>query len=236
LRKNDVLRVLAEPNLVAMNGHQANFLAGGKFPVPVPQPGGGANSITSVTVQFQDFGVKLAFVPQILDSGAIRLQVDPEVSSIDFSIGTTIAGTTVPGLNIRSGHTTVEIREGQTLAMAGLLSVTLEGSTARIPGLGDVPILGPFFSNTSSKRTEKELIVLVTPYLIDSMRPEQVPPTPGCEVGEPNDLELYLGNRIEGRRGDFRSTTRRYTTAPAMVPTYLRLHDEYVRGPHGFSD
>ena len=159
------------------------------------------------------------------------------MSSIDFTLGTTIAGTAVPGLNTRNASTTVELREGQTLAVAGLLSVTLEGGTARIPGLGDLPILGPFFSNTSSKRTEKELIVLVTPYLVDGLKCDQVPPAPGADVNAPNDLEFYLGNRIEGRTGrDWRATIGRFSSAPALLPAYLRLHQEYVRGPHGFSD
>ena len=106
-----------------------------------------------------------------------------------------------------------------------------------IPGLGDLPILGPFFSNTSSKRTEKELIVLVTPYLVDSLKCDEVPPVPGADVHGPNDLEFFLGNRIEGRTGrDWRATTQRYSSAPELMPAYLRLHQEYIRGPHGFSD
>ncbi len=239
LRRNRILKILAEPNLVAMNGQQANFLAGGQFPVPVPQTStGGAG--TSVTVLFKDFGVLLAFTPHILDHGAIRLSVDPEVSSVDFALGTIIVpgGSPVPGLNIRKAHTTVELREGQTLAMAGLLQVTLDGQAGRIPGIGDLPILGPFFSNTSSERIEKELIVLVTPYLVEAMHPGQVPPLPGAEVNGPNDLEFYLGNRIEGISGrDWRATTQRYTTpVPALLPTFLRLQDEFLQGPYGFSD
>jgi pilus assembly protein CpaC len=143
----------------------------------------------------------------------------------------------VPGINTRNAHTVVEIKEGQTLAMAGLLSVTLEGTTARIPGLGDLPILGPFFSNTTSNRQEKELIVLVTPYLVDAMSSDQVPPSPGVDANCPNDLEFYLCNRIESRTGrDWRSTTGNYASPPVVLPSYLRLHDKYIRGPHGFSD
>jgi pilus assembly protein CpaC len=238
LRRNELLKILAEPNLVAMNGHKANFLAGGEFPVPIPQTStGGAG--TSVTVIFKEFGVKLGFVPNILDDGRIRLTVDPEVSSIDFSIGAIIVpgGSPVPGLNTRRAHTTVEIREGQTLAIAGLLQVSLDGATNRIPGLGDVPILGPFFSNTTNKRIEKELIVLVTPYLVDAVPCDQVPPVPGAEVNAANDLEFYLGNRIESRTGrDWRATTGHYASPPALLPAYLRLHQSYIRGPHGFSN
>lgn len=236
LRRNELLKILAEPNLVALNGHKASFLAGGEFPVPIPQTGTGIGGVSPITVEFKKFGVELGFKPDILDNGMIRLAVAPSVSSIDFAIGTTIQGTVVPGLNKRDANTTVEIREGQTLAIAGLLNVTLEGTASRIPGLGDVPVLGPFFSNTTNKRTEKELIVLVTPYLVDALKCDEVPPHPGAEVGGPTDLEFYLHGRIEGRTGDWRATTKSFATPPITTPAYLRLHDTYIRGPHGFSD
>jgi pilus assembly protein CpaC len=144
-------------------------------------------------------------------------------------------GSPVPGINTRRAHTTVELRQGQTLMIAGLLQVTLDGQTARIPGLGDLPILGPFFSNTSSNRTEKELVVLVTPYLIEPMNPGQVPCTPGDEVNMPNDLELYFLNRIEGRTGkDFRATTE--YDDPFHLIHHLNLEKKYISGPCGFSE
>jgi pilus assembly protein CpaC len=239
LRHNELLKILAEPNLVALNGHKASFLAGGEFPVPIPQTGTGIGGAAPITIEFKKFGVELGFKPDILDNGAIRLAVAPSVSSIDFAIGTSIQGTVVPGLDKRDASTTVEIREGQTLAIAGLLNVTLEGTVSRIPGLGDVPVLGPLFSNTTGKRTEKELIVLVTPYLVDALKCDEVPPAPGDEVGGPNDLEFYLHGRIEGRTGrDWRSTTRTYSSPPvaAPMPVYMRLHDAYIFGPHGFTD
>ena len=194
------LKILAEPNLVALNGQLASFLAGGEFPVPVPQVSASGVAPT-ITVRFREFGVRLGFVPYILDGDIIRLTVAPEVSNIDFTIAVTLVsgGSPVPGLNTRKAQTTVEMREGQTLAMAGLLQLTLNGNTNRIPGLGDLPITGTFFSNTSSQRIEKELVVLVTPYLVEPMHQDQVPPTPGDEVKGPNDLEMYLFNRIEGR-------------------------------------
>ena len=237
LRSNNLLKILAEPNLVALNDQQANFLAGGQFFVPTAQTaiGGVAGGISA---QAQPFGVSLDFLPHILDGDVIRLTVNPSVSEPDFTVATTLVagGSPVPGLNIRSAHTTVELRQGQTLAIAGLMSVTLDGTTKRIPGLGDMPILGPFFSNTTGSRTEKELIVLVTPYLVEPMNDDQVPPLPGEEVKEPNDLEFYLLNRIEGRTGvDFRSTTH-YDDALHMVRCLLRLHDEKVRGPKGYCE
>jgi pilus assembly protein CpaC len=237
LRRNSLLRILAEPNLVAMNGHQASFLAGGQFPVPV-STFSGTGGAASVSVQFQNFGVQLGFVPTILDNEVIRLTVDPEVSEVDFSLATTLVpgGSPVPGLSTRRAHTTVEMHPGQTLAIAGLLQLTLSGQTARIPGLGDLPIIGPFFSNTSNQRVEKELIVLVTPYIVEPLNPDQVPPSPGDEVMTPNDLEFYFLNRIEGRTGrDFRSTIE-YDDALHVLRCLFRLENDYVRGPHGFCD
>ncbi len=237
LRRNELLKILAEPNLVALNGHAANFLAGGEFPVPVPQASGGTGVASTVTVQFKEFGVKLGFLPTILDGDVIRVAVDPEVSTIDFAIGATLVagGTPVPGLNVRRAHTVVEMREGQTLAMAGLLQLTLDGTTNRIPGLGDLPVLGPFFSNTTGRRVEKELIVLVTPHLVEPMNQCQVGPSPGDDLKTPTDLEFYLYNQIEGQRVDWRATTQ-YQHRTNDTKRLLRLEAANVRGPHGFSE
>ena len=236
LRQNGLLKILAEPNLVALNGQLASFLAGGEFPVPVPQVSASGVAPT-ITVRFREFGVRLGFVPYILDGDVIRLTVAPEVSNIDFTIAVTLVagGSPVPGLNTRKAQTTVELREGQTLAIAGLLQLTLTGETDRIPGLGDLPIIGPFFSNTSSRRIEKELVVLVTPYLVEPMSHGQVPPTPGDEVKEPNDLEFFFLNRIEARTGkDFRATTA--WDDIYNLRNHLKLEKKYVNGPVGFSE
>ena len=235
LRRNSLLKILAEPNLMAENGRQASFLAGGEFPVPVPQIASSGVAPT-ITVQFKKFGVQLDFLPTVLEEEVIRLTVDPVVSTIDRAIGTTLVagGTPVPGLNTRQAHTTVDLRPGQTLAIAGLLQLTLDGQTSRIPGLGDLPVLGPFFSNTTSQRMEKELLVLVTPYLVEPMNPGEVPPTPGDEVGGPSDFEFYFLNRIEGRVGkDYRSTTN--YPDPMFLSPYFRLEKAYLKGPFGFS-
>ena len=236
LRINGVLKFLAEPNLVTMSGFQASFLAGGEFPVPVPQVSG-AGVAPTVTVRFKEFGVRLGFVPYVIDQDVIRLTVVPEVSQIDFTIAVTLVagGSPVPGLNVRRALTTVELKQGQTLAIAGLLQVTLSGTTNRIPGLGDLPIIGPLFSNTTGSRVEKELVVLVTPYLVEGMDKDQVPPTPGDEVKEPNDLEFFFLNRIEARTGrDFRSTTR--WDDVFNLRYHLNLEKKYVNGPAGFSE
>jgi len=234
LRRNKVFKVLAEPNLVAMHGHRADFLAGGQFPVPVPQSGAGGGPAT-VTIEYKPYGVSLSFVPYVIDGEIIRMEVDPGVSSIDYSLGTEVSGVKVPGLNTRQSHTTVEMREGQTLAIAGLMQVSLEGTTDRIPGLGDLPYLGPFFSNTTGQRVEKELVVLVTPHLVEALSADQVGPLPGEEVYEPNDLEFYLLNRIEGHTGhpEYRSTLQ--ADDPWGCQKRLLMECEYVQGPHGFS-
>ncbi len=234
LRRNNLLKILAEPTLVAYHGHEATFLAGGEFPVPVSQNTGGAGS--TPTVQFKEFGVRLGFVPHILDDERIRLAVTPEVSNIDNSLGTILVagGTKVPGLSTRRFNTTVELRQGQTLAMAGLLQVTLDYETNRIPALGDVPVMGAFFSNNTGKRIEKELIVLVTPLLVEPIEAHEVGPVPGSEINEPNDLEFYLLGRIESRIGcDFRSTTT--WDDPLHCYRRMKLESRYCSGPVGFS-
>jgi pilus assembly protein CpaC len=235
LRRNSVLNLLAEPNLVAMSGHQASFLAGGEFPVPIPQGGGG--NIDTFTVEFKNFGVQLNFVPYVLDDETIRLHVAPEVSSVDFSLGIslTTGGDPIPGLNTRRAETTVELKQGQTLAIAGLLQVDLDAETNRIPGLGDLPYIGPLFSRTSHERIEKELIVLVTPHLVSPMNEDQVPPLPGSEVQDPNDLEFYLLNRIEGRTGqNFRSATA--WDDPWHLVERMKLECRHINGAVGHSE
>jgi pilus assembly protein CpaC len=174
-------------------------------------------------------------VPYVLDGDLIRMEVDPEVSSIDYSLGTQVSGVSVPGLNTRRSHTTVEMREGQTLAIAGLMQVDLAGRTDRIPGMGDLPYIGPFFSNTTNQRVEKELIVLVTPHLVAAVNAEELGPLPGAEVYEPNDLEFYLLNRIEGHTGhaEFRSTTN--GEDPLGCFRKMQVESNYIQGPHGFS-
>ena len=233
LRSNSVLKILAEPNLVAMNGHKATFLAGGEFPIPVNQ--GGASG--AVSVQFREFGVRLAFEPFDLGDKRIRLAVSSEVSSVDFSLGTTLVagGQPVPGLSTRNVQTTVELTEGKTLMMAGLLQVSMDGTTKRIPGLGELPTIGTMFRNNTGRRQEKELIVLVTPHLVEGVNENELPRLPGEEVGEPNELDFYLRGKIEDRCGkDFRTTTN-----IPPVRTFRRdrcLEKNYVKGAHGYSE
>ena len=237
LRRNNILKVLAEPNLIALNGYQANFLAGGEFPVPsFSGVGSGSGVGGTSSTQFKQFGVRLSFLPIVLDNDTIRLTVDPEVSTVDFSVATTLVpgGSPVPGLNKRSSHTTVELKQGETLAIAGLLQLTLDGQTQRIPGLGDLPFIGEFFSNTTGNRIEKELVVTVTPYIVEPMAPGQVPAGPGDEVNEPNDLEFFFLNRIEGRTGIDKRSTTSYDD-PFHLIRHSIVERKYLIGPSGYS-
>ncbi|MFQ5489328.1 MAG: type II and III secretion system protein family protein [Phycisphaerae bacterium] len=191
LADNSLLRVLAEPNLVAISGETASFLVGGEFPIPVPQ------GIDQVTIEFREFGARLNFTPVVRAGQRIRLHVAPEVSELDFSSAVTIAGFSVPGLTQRRVESTVEVGSGQTLAIAGLLSDEVRGVASRIPGLGDVPILGALFRSVDYRRQITELVILVTPEIVAPLNPNQVPDVPGQDFQDPDDFELYALGLLE---------------------------------------
>ena len=159
LQTKNLLQILAEPNLVAVNGKEASFLAGGEFPFPVVQP---ANGINTVTIQFKQFGVQLKFTPVITPAGLIHLHVAPEVSTLDFANGITVGGVTIPALSTRRAETEFELQDGQSFVIAGLLDNRVTSITNKFPGLGDLPILGNLFRSTSYQRNNSELMVLVT--------------------------------------------------------------------------
>lgn len=230
-KRNNVLKILAEPNLVTLSGHQASFLAGGEFPVPVPQPGGAG---TTITIQYREFGVRLGFLPFVLDNERIRLTVVPEVSNLDPANGTTIGGGVVPGLNTRRTETTVELRQAQSLAIAGLLTVQMDSTTERVPVMGDLPYIGSMFRNNTKNRVEKELLIVITPYLVEPMNSDQVPLSPGDELFEPNELEFFLLGRIESRVGrDHRSPVK--WDDPLDLVRIMNLERRQAQGKVGFS-
>ena len=165
LETRGVVQVLAEPNLLTANGKQGSFLAGGDFPYPVVQ-GTTGTGVGAVTIQFKEFGVRLNFIPTITPRGTIRLQVAPEVSSLDFTNGVTISGFTVPGLDVRKVKTEVELDDGQSFAIGGLLDNRDNKNFSKIPFLGDIPILGKFFQSIAITKTNTELIVIVTPQIV----------------------------------------------------------------------
>ena len=196
LRQNNLLRVLAEPNLVAISGQEASFLAGGEFPVPVPQTGTGGGS--TITIEYREFGVRLNMLPVVLGDGRIRLKLTPEVSDLDFSSPLTIQGSRIPIINKRTVTTTIELADGQSFAIAGLLDHAVNASKDVTPLLGDIPVLGTLFRSTRYERRETELVVLVTPKLVEPMNPNQVPPLPGEAWRHPKELDQYIGGDIGG--------------------------------------
>jgi pilus assembly protein CpaC len=168
LETKGIVQTLAEPNVLAENGRQASFLAGGEFPYPVVQ-GGGVGGTNAVTIQFRQFGVRLNFIPTITPRGTIKLQVAPEVSALDYANGITISGFTVPGVSVRNVNTEVELAEGQSFAIGGLLDNRETENFSKIPFIGDVPILGKFFQSKTKNRTNTELMVIVSPQLVRPM-------------------------------------------------------------------
>jgi len=159
LQTKNLLQILAEPNLIAVNGKEASFLAGGQFPFPIVQPG---NGFTAVTISFKEFGVRLQFTPVIMPNGNIHLKVAPEVSTLDFANALTISGFTVPALSTRRAETEFELQDGQSFVIAGLMDNRVTDIYNKIPGLGDIPILGNFFRSKSVQKNNSELMVLCT--------------------------------------------------------------------------
>ena len=160
LQSKNLLQILAEPNLVAVNGKEASFLAGGEFPFPVVQPGAGG--ISTVTVQFREFGVRLRFTPVIQPNGNIHLHVVPEVSTLDFANSVSVSGTTIPAISTRKADTEFELQDGQSFVIAGLMDNRVTNLGNKVPGLGDIPILGNFFKSKSAQKSNSELMVLCT--------------------------------------------------------------------------
>jgi pilus assembly protein CpaC len=163
LATEGLVTVLAEPNLTALSGETASFLAGGQFPVPVPQASNGGSVIT---IEFKNFGVGLSFTPTLLAGNRISMRVQPEVSELDFTNKVIIAGQAIPGLTVRRANTTIELGSGQSFAIAGLIQNNSSVNSSSIPGLGDIPILGELFRSNKFQRAETELVIIVTPYLV----------------------------------------------------------------------
>jgi pilus assembly protein CpaC len=212
------LTVLAEPNLTAVSGQTASFLAGGEFPVPVVQNVSAGTS--AISVQFQQFGVQLAFTPTIIDADHLNLRVRPEVSQLSTEGEVTISGFTIPALTVRSAETTVELASGQSFALAGLLQHNTEQDISKIPWLGDIPILGALFRSNKFQNNETELVIIVTPYLVRP--PTATPATPVDGFAIPHDAQQVLW-------GD---TWRRSLPAPARGP--LDAGGGGLIGPAGF--
>lgn len=182
LETKNLLQILAEPNLIAVNGKKASFLAGGQFPFPIVQPGQG---FTAVTISFKDFGVKLDFTPVIMPNGNIHLTVNPEVSTLDYANALTISGFTIPALSTRKAETEFELKDGQSFVIAGLIDNRVTDIWNKVPGLADIPILGTFFKSKSIQKSNSELMVLCTVHRIS---PNTEPPA------TPKNPDTFINN------------------------------------------
>ena len=192
LEQNGLVRTLAEPNLIALSGDTANFLAGGEFPVPVEQE----DNVT--TVEFKEFGVSLSFTPTVIGKDLINLIVAPEVSRIDPTVSIVVDGLEIPGLSTRRAKTTIELRDGQSFAIAGLLQQDYQNAITGLPWLSDIPILGLLFRSTGFQRNETELVILVTPRLVKPAQSMAELSAPTDRLVLPSDAELFLFGQTEG--------------------------------------
>ncbi len=191
LEQKGMARSLAEPNLVALSGDTASFLAGGEFPVPVP------GSLGTVSIEYKRYGVGLAFTPTVLADGLVNLKIEPEVSQLDMSNPVQVAGISVPPLIVRRASTTVELRDGQSFVIGGLLQSQGQTAMQQLPWLGDVPILGALFASRSYQKNETDLAIIVTPRLVRPARPGDVLRTPLDDSLPPNDVDLFLMGKPE---------------------------------------
>jgi pilus assembly protein CpaC len=191
LKEQGLVKILAKPTLVTLSGQEASFLAGGEFPVPVPQ------ERDTLTIEFKTFGVGLSFTPVVLSEQQISLRVAPEVSDLDFSNAVSFSGFVVPALTTRRTSTVIELADGQSFAIAGLLDESVRESVSKFPLLGDIPILGALFRSVSFQKNETELVIMVTPHLVKPLHLAQQP-LPTDAFIEPNDVELLLMGHLEG--------------------------------------
>ncbi len=196
LEQKKLARRLAEPNLTALSGESASFHAGGEFPIPVAQEDG------KIQIQFKEFGVRLSFLPTVLDDGLINLKVKPEVSEIDAanSIRASQSGVLIPGLSVRRAETSVELRDGQSFAIAGLLQTVNAKTVDQVPWLGDVPVLGTLFRSSSFQKKESDLVIIVTPRLVRPVGIREQLKTPLDAVASSNEPELFLFGKTEVSR------------------------------------
>jgi pilus assembly protein CpaC len=216
LEREGLVNVLAEPNLTALSGETASFLAGGEFPVPV-----GQDDDNSITIQFKEFGVSLAFTPTVLNAGRISMRVRPEVSDLSEKGAIKLDDLVIPALSTRRAETTVELGSGQSFAIGGLISNSTRNNLDKVPGLGDLPVLGPLFRSTRFQRSESELVIIVTPYLVAPVGGAQLA-TPRDGLEDPSDLQRL----IEGRLAR--------TYAPPGAEPALAAGRRRLVGPAGF--
>jgi len=216
LEREGLVNVLAEPNLTALSGETASFLAGGEFPVPV-----GQDDDNNIEIQFKQFGVSLAFTPTVLGAGRISMRVRPEVSDLSEKGAIKLDDLVIPALSTRRAETTVELGSGQSFAIGGLISNSTRNNLDKVPGLGDVPVLGPLFRSTRFQRSESELVIIVTPYLVAPVGGARLA-TPRDGLEDPSDLQRLIEGRLARR-----------SVVPGQQPA-LSLDRRRLVGPAGF--
>jgi pilus assembly protein CpaC len=197
LEEKNLLQILAEPNVLTETGKEASFLAGGQFPFPVVQ--GATGGVPVVTVQFREYGVKLSFTPLITPEGQIHLKVAPEVSSLDYTNALTIQGFTIPSIATRSVQSEMTLKDGQSFVIAGLVNNQVVEQFSKIPGLGDLPILGQFFKSRSITKSQDELLVMVTPHIVRWDAPPKQPPVPAFPDTFLKPLPVAPGTPPDGK-------------------------------------
>ena len=211
LETKGLIKTLAEPNLVAMSGDTANFLAGGEFPIPVAQQSASGTALPVITIEFKQFGISLAFTPTILQDGMINMVVNPEVSSIDPTTSIQLGDISIPGIKVRRAHTTVELRDGESFTVAGLLSDNYQSNISQLPFLGDLPIIGALFRSTGYQADQTELVIVVTPHLVSPRRGPTATPTDAFVP--PSDFELFLLGNQRGKAENVRPEDRALMSA-----------------------
>lgn len=227
LEAKGAMRTLAEPNLIALSGDTASFLAGGEFPVPTVETVGDGDQPV-ISTEFKEFGVSLSFTPTVVGDGLINLVVAPEVSQIDETIGVQTTGLiSIPGVQTRRARTTVELRDGESFAIAGLLQSTFQDQVQQLPWLGDLPVLGALFRSTEYAEGESELVIIVTAYLVQPSQLEQLA-SPADGFVEPTDFELFFWGQTEGPE-----SSPGTMTGAARSPTVLSGPSGGIAGSYG---
>ena len=224
LESKGLVQVLAEPNVLAQNGKQGSFLAGGEYPFPVAQNSG--NGGTTITIQFKEYGIRLNFIPTITPRGTIRLQVAPEVSSLDFTNAVTISGFSVPAIAVRRVKTEIELEKGQSFAIGGLLDNRETETFQKIPFIGDIPILGKFFQSIDRTKSNTELIVIVTPEVVNPM-------PAGAPLPEPNFPQPFLppNSEIPMHTPESAPSSTEAVPRPATMPVEKLVESMKVEKP-----
>jgi len=229
LETKGLVRRLAEPDLIALSGDTASFIAGGEYPVPVCQAAATVGGACAVTIQYQPFGVQLSFNPTVLENGIINLRLAPSVSELNFAQAVTINGFNIPSINKREARTTVELRDGQSFSIAGLLQTDNRRNVAQLPWIGSVPVLGTLFGSKSFVAQDTDLVVIITPHLVAPAVPGQRLANPLDNALPSNDVDFFLMGEMEQKKA-----FRDYLTSGGNIQgPYGHILGQQAVGPPG---